>query len=139
MFTIKLKRISPLVIVDNARLKAFVSLFVALFFSNNVNHTGKLQYHWPLFYSNIYFVLFGTLRSFSLYVDIFCSAGGLKRYLAAVSGLAYDERPDYNGLKQCLRSRAGKEWTLGLSEPTSASKVSFVNLSPRSFCSCDVM
>ncbi|XP_076463587.1 serine/threonine-protein kinase VRK1-like [Babylonia areolata] len=47
---------------------------------------------------------------------------GLKKYFAIVSKLAYDEKPDYNQLRQFLRSGIGNEWALGLTDGASPTK-----------------
>ncbi|XP_025105212.1 serine/threonine-protein kinase VRK1-like isoform X2 [Pomacea canaliculata] len=39
---------------------------------------------------------------------------GLRKYLAVVSKLAYDEKPDYGQLRQLLKPGAGNEWSLAL-------------------------
>ncbi|KAL8619650.1 hypothetical protein ACOMHN_019705 [Nucella lapillus] len=47
---------------------------------------------------------------------------GLKKYLAIVSKLAYDEKPDYNQLRQFLRSGGNNEWALGMTDGASPTK-----------------
>lgn len=50
-------------------------------------------------------------------------AEGLKKYFEVVSKLAYDEKPDYNQLRQFLRSGTNNEWVLGLTAESSLAKV----------------